>query len=56
MNKEISESVTTTESTITVRFIILLYFLPTKGTDPEATLRDSFKMFDPEGTGKLAEE
>lgn len=26
------------------------------GTDPEATLRDSFKMFDPEGTGKLAEE
>lgn len=26
------------------------------GTDPEATLRDSFKMFDPEGTGKLAED
>jgi Ca2+-binding EF-hand superfamily protein len=26
------------------------------GTDPESRLRDAFRLFDEEGTGKLAEE
>lgn len=35
---------------------LTLFGEKTKGTDPESTLRDAFKMFDEDAVGKLSEE
>lgn len=54
--KQLKEMLAESPGQLNFTHFLTLFGEKLHGTDPESTLRDSFKMFDPENTGTLSEE
>lgn len=54
--KQIKEMLKECPGQLNFTHFLTLFGEKLHGSDPESTLKDSFAMFDPDGTGKLAED